>query len=325
MSGRATAQAAHRETADENASRALVPAGNNAAISAASAVPATISPTRGGMAMITPLTAPEAARAAIQAFEDLKSAIALPGDFVRDRQGRTYYKRKFWRRVALAFGLTVTAVSEERRVRPDGVICYSVIYRATAPNGQSMEGDGYCDSAEFGPTEHNTRAKAHTRAKNRAISDLVGGGEVSADEMPVPAAARRSRQQAAPARATATPGAATTAAKPPSWSSLRLRGVHLHYDTQAEWEEFVIAVTGKSDPKTYNDDDRRKVASSLDAQAAAEATGTDPGADFDDEWAVDEVPGEVLDEEEEGASPGDSDETDEHDLHELGRGKAARH
>ena len=31
--------------------------------------------------------------------------------------------------------------------------------------------------------EHDVYATAHTRAKNRAISDLVGGGEVSAEEM----------------------------------------------------------------------------------------------------------------------------------------------
>ena len=52
-----------------------------------------------------------------------------------------------------------------------------------------MDGDGSCFASEktggrLRATEHNVRAHAHTRAQNRAISGLVGFGEVSADEMP---------------------------------------------------------------------------------------------------------------------------------------------
>jgi len=62
---------------------------------------------------------------------------------------------------------------------------FTVIYRATAPNGQYMEGDGACDTWEDGYPDsyHNARAVAHTRAKNRAIADLVGFGETSAEEI----------------------------------------------------------------------------------------------------------------------------------------------
>src|SRR5690348_3943230 len=135
-------------------------------------------------AIVEPLVTPEAASAAIDRYEKLKTAIVRDGDMVRDKKGRTFLKKAFWRRVARCFGLSVELVSEQRVVEEDGTIRYSVTYRAIAPNGQSMEGDGLCDSNEFGPTEHNVRAKAHTRAKNRAISDLVGGGEVSAEELP---------------------------------------------------------------------------------------------------------------------------------------------
>jgi hypothetical protein len=99
---------------------------------------------------------------------------------------------------------------------------YLVTYRATAPNGRAATGDGSCFAVEkagkfkcphpapgkragftlhypatacpdfdaaYGwrslpteATEHNVRAHAHTRAYNRAVSNLVGFGEVSAEE-----------------------------------------------------------------------------------------------------------------------------------------------
>ncbi len=132
--------------------------------------------------MLVPLATPAQARQAVMAYEAMKSALAYPSDYVNVK-GKTFLKKAFWRRIALAFGISCEVVREERHVEADGLIRYAVLYRATAPNGQYSEGDGHCDSLEFGPSEHNVRAKAHTRAKNRAIADLIGGGEVSADEL----------------------------------------------------------------------------------------------------------------------------------------------
>lgn len=97
-----------------------------------------------------------------------------------------------------------------------------VTYRATSPGGRSTTGDGSCFAVEkarrfkcphpigdgskrtihfpqescpdYDPmfqwktlpaqaTEHNIRSHAHTRAFNRAVSNLVGFGEVSAEEV----------------------------------------------------------------------------------------------------------------------------------------------
>jgi hypothetical protein len=62
--------------------------------------------------------------------------------------------------------------------------------RAVA-NGQFGDGDGYCsaDEARFKSRcgrqklENDLRSTATTRAKNRATADLVGMGEVSAEEI----------------------------------------------------------------------------------------------------------------------------------------------
>lgn len=71
--------------------------------------------------------------------------------------------------------------NEESRV----TIVFSCVYRAIAPNGVFVDADGTCDCWEKGYASsiHNVRATASSRAKNRAISDLVGGGELSAEEM----------------------------------------------------------------------------------------------------------------------------------------------
>ena len=57
--------------------------------------------------------------------------------------------------------------------------------KVSAQNGRFAFGVGACASNErnFSHVEHDTRSTAHTRAKNRAVSDLIGGGEVSAEEM----------------------------------------------------------------------------------------------------------------------------------------------
>ena len=58
--------------------------------------------------------------------------------------------------------------------------------KAIAPDGQYTYGIGSCDSREISDErrrEHFTESKAHTRAKNRATSDLIGFGQVSAEEV----------------------------------------------------------------------------------------------------------------------------------------------
>jgi len=39
------------------------------------------------------------------------------------------------------------------------------------------------EKSRWAHEEHDVYALAHTRAKNRAIADLIGGGEVSAEEI----------------------------------------------------------------------------------------------------------------------------------------------
>src|SRR5690606_5005959 len=66
------------------------------------------------------------------------------------------------------------------------------------PTGAYQDADGSCsfdEKVEKQRTIHNIRAHAITRAKNRAILDLVGFGEVSAEEINISEYESPSRQQ----------------------------------------------------------------------------------------------------------------------------------
>jgi hypothetical protein len=106
-----------------------------------------------------------------------------------DGSPKLFRRKGYWKAIAQGFGLTVEMLSEERFEHEDD-FGYTVTYRATDPRtGRSADGDGACCASEksgrrggIGGTEHNVRAHAHTRATNRAVSNLVAFGEVSAEE-----------------------------------------------------------------------------------------------------------------------------------------------
>jgi len=134
-----------------------------------------------------PVVLPDVERAAraMKLFEELKAKVMSPQDIVK-RDDMTFIKRSGWRKIALAFNVTTEILSIERSTE-DGVYTVRVKARAIAPNGRHTDQVAACDSTEFvggmKATRHNIESKAATRAVNRAVSDLVGGGEVSAEEI----------------------------------------------------------------------------------------------------------------------------------------------
>ena len=125
---------------------------------------------------------------AILEYTRIKDALdrALP-DCMQTIRGKQFRKKNYWRAVATAFNLTVENTKETLDESAEsGAWGYLVMYRATAPNGRFADGDGACYASEKTAeqaTVHNVRGHAHTRAYNRAVSNLVGFGEVSAEEM----------------------------------------------------------------------------------------------------------------------------------------------
>lgn len=148
-----------------------------------------------GRHVITPLVKVDEAVQIFREYERLKSELVTPTDIqtFKDRDGKPheFLKKSYWRKLGKVFGVSVSIEKEWKEVNEptkEGAlptITYYATVKATAPNGQFMYGDGACNTGEKGleKTDHNTRSTAVTRAKNRAISDLVGGGEVSAEEV----------------------------------------------------------------------------------------------------------------------------------------------
>lgn len=131
---------------------------------------------------------------AVLAYKDLQQALdrAMP-DCIVKLDGKPYRKKAYYKAVAVAFNLTVKVTEERREVcgeLEDGSdnYTYFVTYEASTPSGRTASGDGACSASEkqrgrMKASEHNVRSHAHTRACNRAISNLVGFGEVSAEEI----------------------------------------------------------------------------------------------------------------------------------------------
>ena len=127
----------------------------------------------------------EQAKKAMAQFEQIKKEILSENDTI-NIQGKKYIKRSGWRKIALAFNISTEIIKIERE-NIDGKYVVRVTARATAPNHRVSEEVGICDSSEFTGnlkgTYHNIESKAVTRAINRAISNLVGGGEITAEEI----------------------------------------------------------------------------------------------------------------------------------------------
>ena len=133
----------------------------------------------------------DGAVAAWEAYQDLCRRILNDTDYA-EIAGLKARKRSGWAKLRRFYGVTIMVTEQQRTPRfSEWEPGQAFVYRFTVTGrlgDRVEEGDGACESTElegsnFAPTEHNVRAKALTRAKNRVTSDLIGGGEVSAEEL----------------------------------------------------------------------------------------------------------------------------------------------
>lgn len=128
--------------------------------------------------------------------------LAQDSDFQRisvyDKASKRSYARDFpkksaFRKLALFYGVSTDLVSKEKTLKEGGGFVWTYRVRAsiTSKDGRvrSVTQEGSCDSKEMERggqntrIEHDSASTALTRATNRAISDLIGFGQVSAEEM----------------------------------------------------------------------------------------------------------------------------------------------
>ena len=134
---------------------------------------------------------PEVAAARMRLFEALKISLLQDSDIqtIPTKDGkRSFIKRSGYRKLALAFNISDEIIKEECIQEPAGVTIWRIHVKASERNGRFAVGIGACSSRErtFAHPDHDIYATAHTRAKNRAISDLIGSGDISAEEIEQP-------------------------------------------------------------------------------------------------------------------------------------------
>ena len=147
----------------------------------------------------------ESAKAFMDNYQEVCKALLDKSDYqnVKINGKSTAFKKKSaWRKIATAFNIS-DEIIEKEIIRDDNyqIISATFSVKVTAPNGRSGIGTASCSIFDkinnkdieqpsnfelrkrFSNAENDVIGTAHTRAKSRAISDLVGMGEVSAEEM----------------------------------------------------------------------------------------------------------------------------------------------
>jgi hypothetical protein len=134
---------------------------------------------------------PAVARAAMTKYRELTAAMLTDEDWQVIPNGR-FVKRSGFQKIASGYGVSTEIVAEHVERNADGQpVRASATVRATHPSGRYADGSGRCsiDESRFAKpsgrakAEHDVAATAVTRATNRAISNLVGFGQVSAEEI----------------------------------------------------------------------------------------------------------------------------------------------
>jgi len=136
----------------------------------------------------------------IKSFENFKSKVLTHRDFATI-QGKTFVMKSGWAKYALVC-MVSTEVRDERVEERNGNRIYHFTYRAIhQPSNRYADAVGSASEAErkeWNHPEHDIRTLAQTRACNRAISNLVGGGEISAEEMQTSTRIRQPRKEVNP-------------------------------------------------------------------------------------------------------------------------------
>lgn len=136
---------------------------------------------------------PQQAAMMMERYQALCESILTPDDSIGiPGQPGGFIKRSGYSKLATFYGSSSEILSLHIRRGDDGeIISASAMVRARHPNGRQEDGDGACSITEprfKNPSgrqkaEHDIPATAVTRARNRAISNLIGFGSVSAEEV----------------------------------------------------------------------------------------------------------------------------------------------
>lgn len=121
-----------------------------------------------------------------EAYQIFTEKLLNENDYINIK-GKSFKKKSAWRKYARAFNINTEVINQEISKNDKGIVTEAnFLVRATLPDGRYCDGWGNCSRREAGQKQrpnHDIPATAMTRATNRAIADLIGAGEVTAEEM----------------------------------------------------------------------------------------------------------------------------------------------
>lgn len=127
---------------------------------------------------------------AMKRFEVIKAALLVPDRDTYTVEGAERIRKSGWRKLALAFNISDEIVREDvvHDTTDPSYLCVHTRVKAWARGGRTVEGTGTASSRErkFAHLEHDLHALAHTRAKSRAIADMLGSSDLVAEELEEP-------------------------------------------------------------------------------------------------------------------------------------------
>lgn len=137
-------------------------------------------------------------------YQDIINKVCEDSDY-QLIQGKKFRKKSGWRKIAAFMGISVDIVESTHETIGKTFAWHFTCKAIHAKSGRYAIGTGSCDAFEKAKlmegkymiynrfnrvweeaqpnSIHNIRTTAETRAFNRAVSNLVGGGELSADEI----------------------------------------------------------------------------------------------------------------------------------------------
>lgn len=185
-----------------------------------------------------PLIDVENAKAFMDNYQEACKALLVPSDYQKiiiNGNAQAFKKKSAWRKIATAFNIS-DDILEKEIIRDENhqIISATFYVIVTAPNGRTGVGSASCSIFDkinkkdadqpsnfelrkrFTNAENDVIGTAHTRAKSRAISDLVGMGELSAEELEgMDVIPRKSKVTATPAQKKTKPVKKTAVKKTP--------------------------------------------------------------------------------------------------------------
>ena len=135
---------------------------------------------------LRPVASPHDLVDSMKTFEMIKKGLLIIDHDTYEISGKNGPENRIaksgWRKLALAFGISDEIIHEEYivddTVEPPHMV-WHIRVRVSAAGGRTVEGIGTASSKErkFSHIEHDLHALAHTRAKSRAIADMLGSSD----------------------------------------------------------------------------------------------------------------------------------------------------